>query len=478
VRHLSPSGRWTWLFGVLAVGLGFRLLLAYVLLPDSGYWQDVALFASWAQSLAYYGPGRFYETAGFADYPAGFLIVVWLVGVISNAISADDVFLTRALIKAPAMLADVGIAFVAYLAIRRIASRRAALIAAAIYLINPVTWLDSALWGQNDALGTLALSLAVLGLAARQPELAALSGAAALLIKPQFAILAPLIIVVLVHRHALQDSSVWRRAKDGPLRLLTSAAVGLLALWLPPALFGQTPVDLVSHMQQQANLYPYASMSAFNPWTIFSLLYSGRAPELTELIPWVDDRDAVFAFVTPFVVGLALFAGACAIALWRLWRSLGTRDERIQLWACSSTIVFAFFVLATRMHERYAFPFFALALPLVVLSKRWLLAYAVATVGCWANIYAIYALSWVDGWAYAGPDLLTGALATPLGMAVNSAVNTVALLLVLWVGGIRRAGETTIGRIESNSDVGVVGSKRGSVLQQPDGGLVVPHPQP
>lgn len=430
---------------VLALGLGLRLLLAYVFFPESGYWLDLALFASWALSLAYHGPGDFYRIAGFADYPAGYLVVLWLIGWLSAHISPDDVFLTRLLIKIPPILADVGVALVLYWATRRLADEKAALLATAIYLFNPVTWLDSALWGQVDSVGTLVLLLAVLALLARQPELAALSGVAAILVKPQFAILAPVIALVLLRRHLFG----WRRdesepsnagryplrtfARSGGGRLITSTLLASLPVFLVPRLFDQSPLDLIGHMRNQTDQYAYASMSAFNPWALLGVLQTAQPLEPGEIFARLDDRVPLFLSVSPYVVGLALFIGVGTYALWWLWRRLDTGREETALWVCSSTLVLAFFVLATRMHERYAFPFFALALPLAVRSRSWFLAYLAATIGCFANMYVIYARSDLGLLADYRPDPLTGALSSPIAIAGLSILVAATLLWILFI---------------------------------------------
>jgi 4-amino-4-deoxy-L-arabinose transferase-like glycosyltransferase len=484
VRSLPPGNPRRWLLAVLAGGLGFRLLLAYVLLPTSGYWSDLTLFSSWAHSLAYAGPARFYATAGFADYPPGFLVVLWLVALLSNALNPDDVFLTRELIKLPSMLADVAIALAVYLAIRRLASERAAIVAAAVCLLHPITWLDSALWGQNDAVGALLLVLAVLALARRQPELACLAAATALLVKPQFAILAPLVAVVLLYRYVVplvrrrqagDEPNAWAGAGD-PRRLLTCVAAAALPLFLVPALFGQSPLDLFLHMSQQANLYPWASMSAFNPWAVFSLVYGDEPPRYTQLLARIDDRQPVFLFLTPYAVGLTLFVLAAAVALWRLWRALGTEHEELELWVCSSTLVFAFFVLATRMHERYAFPFFALALPVAVLSARWRGPYALATAVCFANIYESYALSTADTKGFT-PDTLTAALATPLAMGTVGVLSGIALIWLLAARAVPGVARRPASEVQPLQDLAVARREPRGALQERNRGRVVARPE-
>ncbi|HTS14027.1 MAG TPA: hypothetical protein VMH24_00040, partial [Candidatus Sulfotelmatobacter sp.] len=156
---------------LLLVGLALRLIIAYVLFPGSGFQSDIGSFTSWALTLAHGGPGGFYANAGFADYPPGYLYVLWLLGSIGSGlagllgggtITLGGVVLplpdtiVGGLIKLPAIAADLGIAYLLYRLVRRWLGARsdargAALGAAALYLFNPVTWYDSALWGQIDA---------------------------------------------------------------------------------------------------------------------------------------------------------------------------------------------------------------------------------------------------------------------------------------------------------------------------------------
>jgi hypothetical protein len=71
---------------LLAAGLALRLGLAYVVFPGAGFSTDLGLFQSWATTLASTGPGSFYATAGTANYPPGYLWVLWALASVGNAI--------------------------------------------------------------------------------------------------------------------------------------------------------------------------------------------------------------------------------------------------------------------------------------------------------------------------------------------------------------------------------------------------------
>lgn len=65
------------------------------------------------------------------------------------------------LLKLPPIAADLAIAALLYWAGRRWFGDRTGLVAAALYLFIPVTWYDSAIWGQVEAVGTLAMLAAL-----------------------------------------------------------------------------------------------------------------------------------------------------------------------------------------------------------------------------------------------------------------------------------------------------------------------------
>src|SRR5471032_2665943 len=96
-RLETPLG----LAGLFALGLAVRLALA----PYFGFHADLILFGHWAGDLAHVGPRHFYAQAGFADYPPGYLYVLWLVGKIDSTPS-------YLLLKLPAIIADLGLAWI------------------------------------------------------------------------------------------------------------------------------------------------------------------------------------------------------------------------------------------------------------------------------------------------------------------------------------------------------------------------------
>src|SRR5512142_840907 len=150
---------------LLALGLALRLIIAYVLVPGSGFGVDLASFRGWAGDLAQNGPFGFYSRPGFHDYTPGYLYVLWLLGIVGQAVGGIG-----DLVKLPAIVGDVLLAGVVYWMVGDFGgSRRAALLGAALVLVNPVTWFDSAVWGQVDSIGTIVLLLGLRDLIREHP---------------------------------------------------------------------------------------------------------------------------------------------------------------------------------------------------------------------------------------------------------------------------------------------------------------------
>ncbi|HEX2194050.1 MAG TPA: phospholipid carrier-dependent glycosyltransferase [Candidatus Limnocylindria bacterium] len=447
---------------IIIAGMLLRVLFGGVLLPLSGLGNDIAAFTAWAQRLAEVGPGEFYETGYFSDYPPGYLYVLWLLGAIGQVLQqlTGGIDITPGLVKVPGVLADAGVAWILFIFSRRFldgwlagwSGARIGLVAAAIYIFNPATIFDSAIWGQVDSVGTLVLLLTLYFLARGWTEASAVAAVAAMLIKFQFALLIPVVAIVGLKRHALgRSSDPLHHGRPDGLRVLTSLAAGFgtlvlgilpfnMALYTPLAggdprgLLGILPDadpvrSLVGKFTEAADTYHGLTINAFNLW---------RNPwsELGDTITWGCDSPAQncvegagvalsvgSTLITWQAVGAVLFGVVALIALWQVAR----RDDPAGLLDGSLLLAVAFFALPTRVHERYLFPAIALAAPLVARGGRWVLVYAVLTVSLFTNMYWVYTADWsfvrdmvinpgVDGQPMVREPILGGTVFTDWGI--------------------------------------------------------------
>ena len=367
---------------LLGLGLAFRLVLALVVFPGQGLSSDLGFFESWASTLARVGPGAFYATAGSANYPPGYMYVLWLVGAIGSAFGSSAEHATLLLLKIPAILADIALAAVLYAAARHWFGGRAGLLAAALYLFIPVTWYDSALWGQVDAVGTFVMVATIVLLVEGWSEPSAALAAFSVLIKPQDAIVLVILVPVLVRRHLLRPGSgpvpvLGRRltrlnrrlggllTDQGPVRLATAGAAAAVAGIVPlipfdigryaPASLADVPV--ISHVAGLIGLFvadggqfSYLTANAYNPWALVGP--SSLAGVAASGGTWTADSLIVFGGLQAVTLG-ALLLGITGLIV---AGGLLIRADRLAIVLGFTLVAVAFYILPTRVHERYLFP--------------------------------------------------------------------------------------------------------------------------
>ena len=429
------------ILAVLGAGLALRLVLAYAIFPGQGLSSDLGLFSGWATALARVGPGGFYAAAAGANYPPGYLYVLWLLGSLATPLGgllgmpADRAVLL--LLKLPPIAADLAIAVLLYRAARRWHGPRAGLVAAALYLFVPVTWYDSALWGQMDAVGALVMLAAVLLLVDGWSEPAAALAAFGVLVKPQDALALVIVVPVLVRRHLLRPGSgpgSRLRAMDtrhgrvagiggiladqGPRRLGTSAIAAALALLLPilpfdigilgPASLAGVPVlgqlgGLGGLLVSDGAQYGVLTANAFNLWALLGPDPLARAIGASNGA-WTPDSTAILFGLPAVTLGTAAL---CLVGL-LVAGGLLLRDDRTAILLGFALAAFAFYALPTRVHERYLFPFFAVGALLVADATARALGYVAAALLNAINIHAVLASPLSMG-APGGTDSFGGA---------------------------------------------------------------------
>ncbi|HEX7612278.1 MAG TPA: hypothetical protein VF371_05850, partial [Candidatus Limnocylindrales bacterium] len=368
---------------LLTLGLILRFIIAYVLLPGSGFPNDLGAFQAWGNDIAQHGPIGFYDRAGFLDYPPVYLLLLGLVSFLTGGSIGEGV-------KLLPMLADLGLAAVVWVMVRELGvSGRRAFIAALIVVVNPITWFNSAIWGQADAVGSILLLLGLRELQKDRREAASVLAVLAALTKLQLGVLGFVVVFVVLRR-----SLAPKTGDPSPERVLTSlgaglitaaliclpftgldpagivnrlasvsgiltlgiglvAGIGVVALgrrYLPIAdsalrdkasllvgagttiVFASMVFDsIVSHLLNTFGEYPYLTLNAYNPW---SLVGDSTGAAMDRSLSWIHDgpwSDATSGvsgsgfIVGPFPFGvsvLALLAAAVLVAVAVLaWRS-------------------------------------------------------------------------------------------------------------------------------------------------------------
>lgn len=331
----GQSARDIWLYGGFAAALALRVAIG---IGHGGYENDIALFVFWSDQVVNDGISGFYHTDIFVDYPPGYIYVLYVLGLIKDGLGlAADGTAALLLYKLPAIAADLAAAAIIYRAAKRKLGEAPAVGLALLYAFNPAAILDSAAWGQVDAVFALVLTLAIAGMAEKKFGRASVWYAIAALIKPQTFIFMPILLV------ALLLSRQWKN-----VAVSAYYGFGTFILLALPFFWGNGGLKGVYELYHGTlSSYPYATLNAFNLYS----LTGGNWKPLEESWLFMSYQGWGTLFI-----GLAVIAAAF-LSLVRSKK--GDEDRSFYVAAILIAIVF---IGVTKMHERYMFPIMLLSL--------------------------------------------------------------------------------------------------------------------
>ncbi|PWB55627.1 MAG: hypothetical protein C3F06_02165 [Candidatus Methanoperedenaceae archaeon] len=317
----------------LLISLVIRIFLSQY----SGYKVDVLDFKLWSQAVYNNGFADFYSSI-WSDYPPFYIYILWIVGAFYKlffSFNIDSTIFTI-LIKLPANVADIVTAYLIFLIIKKHADFKVAYLGMVFYVFNPGLIYNSAIWGQVDSINTLFILLALFLIVSDKHELAGASMAIAILTKPQSLVIVPFLALLIIRK-----GNCLRMAK-----VLISFAIAFLVIVLP--FFQKIPLfQLLKIYSSGYSQYAYNSLNAFNFWAFLGF--------------WKSDETAVL-FLSYKHWSYILFG---LLVIYVALITIESRDNR-NIYIASAILFFGFFMLFTRVHERYLFSMFA---PLIIAAS-------------------------------------------------------------------------------------------------------------
>lgn len=316
---------------ILAVMLVVSLAVRVILFPLKGYSIDTNDFISWFNTAVSHGIRPFYLVAGFADYPPFNVYIFWFFGSVANGLGIG----IANIVKWVPNFFDLATSVLIFYFVRKQSSFKLTLTSTALYAFNPAAIFNTAVWGQYDAIYTFFLVLSLMLALKSRPKLSAAVFALAILTKPQGIALAPLLIYLIFRKNGIKS-------------LLISVAAFAATVFVVILPFEwSNPVTFLSKIYFGAySGYQYTSINAFNLWGMFGL--------------WQPDGNL-------YILGWALFGAFAVFTVYVLHKRFNVSGEWLAVF-CAFMLFFAFFMLPTRIHERYLFPaisILALMFPLI-----------------------------------------------------------------------------------------------------------------
>ncbi|WP_019913677.1 phospholipid carrier-dependent glycosyltransferase [Paenibacillus sp. HW567] len=386
-----------WLYIVFGIAFILRIWIG---LTAQGYQNDMNTFIAWGQRLVDLGPGKFYEKGYFADYPPGYLYILYLLSLIRGLFGfAHGSGGETLLFKLPAILSDLVLGWLIYRAGRKKLGSGMAIGLMLLFLFNPAVLMDSAAWGQADSFFLVFLLLSIMGASDKAFVRSAIFFALATLVKPQALIFTPVLLFAFYHHRA------WKQLAFGALYGL--GIFGLLAapfFWNNGGLGG-----LIDLYKGTLSSYPYSTVNAFN-------LYALTAPMWSAI-------DSMWLGITYRTWGFIFILAAVALAAYYSFKK--DRKELSKSFFIGMVLIAVVFVFGTKMHERYMYPALILGLFTYIESRdrRFLTIFLGFTLTQYLNV------------GYTLAHLNAGNNPPSDGIVLVTAIANIALVLyMLYVG--------------------------------------------
>lgn len=371
---------------ILFLGLIFRILL--VPIARHG---DVNNNTSWGQSLLSRGPRDFYDGRMWLfsapNQPPLYLYTFGITSFFQNGTTTLINSLNKQLAvfpsqlvwineqwgelywaKLPGIIADIGIAVVIYKFF--VTKKKTGLILSTLWLINPISWYNSAIWGGTDSIVNLLGLLSIYFLVNKKKlHLATIFFTLSLLFKGSIALLFPILLLIAI------------KQKHKSYEYVLSAVLSLLTVVIVALPF-HTHLDSLIYLYRlyTERFFPgeigSLTANAFNFWwivdsgvTLDSKIYFGIAARL-----W----------------GILFMSCGYLFLLYKVYKAKNNKSIFLSL----SLIPLLTFLFMTRIHERYMYPFFPLATIALGEFSSLLVPLTILSV---TNLLNMYHLFWAPG---------------------------------------------------------------------------------
>ncbi len=335
------------------MGLLVRIIGA---LNVEGFSTDIACFRSWASLAAKDLPG-FYNSGQFCDYPPFYIYVLFVIGKLGELLGTGT---TSQMVKLPSILADLVTAYFLFKLSKDQFKSFISLVIPAIYVFNPVTILDSSLWGQVDSFYTMILVLALYLLMEQRNVPASVLFAVAVLTKPQSIFVLPVLLYWLIRRKSIKEFA----------KVIIAGLVTAVLIILP---FSRDPLWIFSLYLNTAEGYQYASLNAFN---LFGMIKAN-----------LEQDSSKFVLISYKALGITLDAILVVLSGFLYMKS---KHKAVPI-LVALLLTAGIFMVSVRMHERYMFPVLAIALLALIYVKdrRILYIFVAFSVTNFINIYQV-----------------------------------------------------------------------------------------
>ena len=354
---------------ILILGLGLRLLIIIV----SKSHPDILNHLDWGNRFLTLGPKNFYENifwgVSWPNQPLGSIILFafiakirnWLFGFImflNNTFSCFPSFIIPVieanlhiwLVKLPFILSDIGLAYLIYRIVQSINPKKS-ILAASLFLFNPVLIYNSAVWGQTDSLINFLAILGIYLTFKKKYFFGITIFLSTFLFKLSLIIYLPIFGLLLLKN--IQD---WKKF----ILPIITTIIFIFLLALPFTFGDKNSFEWLWYMYTNRILSRQGSMLNGNAFNLWALLFG---------INLSNSEFTKFFGINFQLWGRILYI-LFLIPIWL--KFIKNKLTLSNIFSALFLSAFTCFIFLTNMHERYLYPIFPLISILIILPKPFL----------------------------------------------------------------------------------------------------------
>ncbi len=408
----------------LAILLFFAFILR-IFLINIAFHGDLYNNLSWGNALLKYGANGFFEQKVWEhsapNQPPLYILLFGLTSFLFRNINGLILYLNDhvgifpsslvwfwqdngniILLKLPSIFADLGIGLIIYKFFEN-KSKNLAFKLSALWLFNPITFYNSAIWGQTDPIVNLLGLISIYFLINKRLILSLLFLTLSILFKGSLAIFVPVLFFYALWQK--YDIKLWVKGI-----LVSGIAIILISIWFYPSL--DLPIWLINLYTKQILPGEIGDLSA-NAFNFWYLVNPGK---VLDSMKYFDVAAHTWGYFFTLIV--------MAITVLKLKQK---KNEKMLFYSLA-IVAISSFLFMTRIHERYLYPFFPVATILIGYIPEFIILYIILSITFLINMYNLF---WAPGVLIFENLLKTSQLSTILSV-VNLAV-FVAILTLFFI---------------------------------------------
>lgn len=288
----------------------------------------------------------------------------------------NDGTFANVFLRFPAVFADLAIGIVIYLMVLG-KQKKNVLLAASLYLFNPASIYNSAVWGQIDTVPLMFFMLSLLSMTKKQYFLSMLFVVASLFVKLSLLPLLPIYGIILLTRVQL------KKILSYSVIILGFVLVAILPISSQPHLW---LLEFLS--KNSTNVLNNITANAYNFWWLMI------APKISVPAVTVSERFLFLTYGTWGYLLYTIFVIPLMVIIWLKRKSKALSAEFLT--GVFAVVSIIYFLFLPSMHERYLISFFPFMAAYAGFKKEYLKLFLLLSV--------VYTINIISVWQYRVPE--------------------------------------------------------------------------